>query len=177
MKNSCQQDHLVEELQWTSRCTSRPTATLGPTVQTGGIAKTQWTVPKIGNVLFSFVGPALLSSLSYSEHPFYLHTVVQLVLSELKLWTLRAWRHSKCDGHNPENICWFCFYHMRWDLISRGPCQPQLFCDSAQENWEEESCILSSWVRGAVFISEATSAGSCFDMPVSIALSEGTAGL
>lgn len=43
---------------------------------TGGIAKTQRTGPETGNGLFSFVGSALLSSLSYSEHPFHLHTVV-----------------------------------------------------------------------------------------------------
>lgn len=41
---------------------------------TGGIAKTQWTVPEIGNVLFSFVGPVLLSSLSDSQRASFLFT-------------------------------------------------------------------------------------------------------
>lgn len=72
---------------------------------------------------------------------------------------------------------WFYFYHRGGTPSPEGPCQPQLFCDCAQGNWEEESWILRSWDRGTVVISEATSAGSCCDMPVSTAFSQGTAGL
>lgn len=46
----------------------------GPQHKQGWHCKTP--VPEMGNVLFSSAGPALLSSLLYSEHPFYLHPVV-----------------------------------------------------------------------------------------------------
>lgn len=63
-------------------------------------------------------------------------------------------------------------------MISRGPCQPQLFCDSAEKNLGRGIMNLDlSLDRRAIVISETTCAGPCCDMPVSIAFLQGTAGV